>query len=428
MTFFTAIHDKHGEMVTDLKTISRNYMSTPYFYVDILAIVPWEFFGFRYQQALKFLKLPRLLRLSRIAKFLEHFPHANIFRIVRLLGFVVVVLHWVASVYGIIIQIPSSNWIMDKVGKSIDDAGVYEKYFSCAYGAIIMLFAGDFTPTNEIERSYGIFMSIIGAVIQATIFGNVAMLISNTNANALAWRKKMDDVNEWMRHNSLEPEIRKRVRMYFDFAFHLNRRSCAAQSWLKELPEGMHSDVLMSLNRRMLEQVPLFKETTQEFIREVVRRLQPQIYLPGDYMIRTGEIGREMYFISRGVAEVIIGEEKSDQPMHTVSILRDGSFFGEIALIDETSCRRTASVVAMTFIEASKLMKADFEELLEEFPDDAAKVQKIALARKGRTSVKLLVMNQNKGQGTRGYLHFSFLFVWITPFCESCLSMWLKGS
>ena len=57
--------------------------------------------------------------------------------------------------------------------------------------------------------------------------------------------------------------------------------------------------------------------------------LERVVFIDEDYVIRTGELGRGMYFISMGTVEIFV--RGSTVPMTT---LGKHSFFGEMALLD----------------------------------------------------------------------------------------------
>ena len=46
-------------------------------------------------------------------------------------------------------------------------------------------------------------------------------------------------------------------------------------------------------------QVPLFKDCEEAFIRHLVMRLRLQVYLEGEIVFRMGDVGHEMYFITK---------------------------------------------------------------------------------------------------------------------------------
>lgn len=85
-----------------------------------------------------------------------------------------------------------------------------------------------------------------------------------------------------------------------------------------------------------------------------------------------------MYFIDRGT--VAIYSESGKEVCH----LRDGDFFGEIALVMKHRFR-TASVVAVTNCELFRLERADFESSIACYPTVYEDIKKVATNRYERT-------------------------------------------
>jgi len=74
-------------------------------------------------------------------------------------------------------------------------------------------------------------------------------------------------------------------------------------------------------------------------IRAVSRVLQPAYYLRHEYIIRKDDLANEIFFIGRGVVEVV-----SEDGTTVYDTLRDGEAFGEVGVLYDTP--RTASVRA----------------------------------------------------------------------------------
>jgi CRP-like cAMP-binding protein len=68
-----------------------------------------------------------------------------------------------------------------------------------------------------------------------------------------------------------------------------------------------------------------------------------------------------MYFLRQGNVQVLSADETK-----TFATLKAGSFFGEIALMEE--CRRTANVKTITDAQLCVLHKDDFHAILKEYP------------------------------------------------------------
>ena len=128
----------------------------------------------------------------------------------------------------------------------------------------------------------------------------------------------------------------------------------------------------------VLQKAPLFKGGDLLFLSQVTLALRAQQAAPGETVIQKGAIGREMYLIARGEVEVL------DDAGRVVRTLKDGDFFGEVALLRSTP--RTATVRARTGCDLFVLDKADFDRILREHPQFAEGVAAAARQRYGDLS------------------------------------------
>ncbi|OCT82457.1 hypothetical protein XELAEV_18024987mg [Xenopus laevis] len=128
----------------------------------------------------------------------------------------------------------------------------------------------------------------------------------------------------------------------------------------------------------------------RQMIYDMLKRLRSVVYLPGDYVCKKGEIGREMYIIKAGEVHVLGGPDGK-----TVLVaLKAGSVFGEISLLAVGGGnRRTANVVAHGFTNLFILDKKDLNEILLHYPES----QKLL-----RQKAKKMLKNSNKPKGEAG--------------------------
>lgn len=103
----------------------------------------------------------------------------------------------------------------------------------------------------------------------------------------------------------------------------------------------------------MVARVPFFSEVGAIAISDVVGHLRSRSYPAGTTVIRQGAVGDSMYFIVTGKVEVLLGNR--------TKVLRDGDFFGEMALLYRKP--RSADVVTMTPCTLLVLNVADFYQL-----------------------------------------------------------------
>ncbi len=127
------------------------------------------------------------------------------------------------------------------------------------------------------------------------------------------------------------------------------------------------------LNRSVLAQVPLFQESDPVFLQNLSMTLRPVVFAPGDFILRQGDPGGEMYFICRGRAEVL-GD--GGRRLNTLS---EGDFFGEMSLLLRQP--RSASVRALTACDLYVLDQANFTQALRDQPQFAASIRQVAETR-----------------------------------------------
>jgi len=134
------------------------------------------------------------------------------------------------------------------------------------------------------------------------------------------------------------------------------------------LPERLRARIAIQIHVKTLKKVKIFENCEHGLLCELVLKLRPQIFSPGDYICRIGEIGKEMFIICHGKVECIItlpsGERK------TVAVLEAGKSFGEIALLGVEGCsRRTADVRSIGYSELLSLSKKALTQALEDYPE-----------------------------------------------------------
>ena len=103
--------------------------------------------------------------------------------------------------------------------------------------------------------------------------------------------------------------------------------------------------------------------------------LVPVVYTPGDYIVTAGEVGYDMFFISKGSVDVVSADGTT-----VYATLSDGHFFGEIALL--LSMPRTASIVAKGYCDLYSLDKDTFDRILARYPLFAENIKTLAEKRR----------------------------------------------
>lgn len=385
-TFMTTI-TVDGVEVTDRKFIAIKYLRS-WFIVDLITAIPFDLlisdgwlseasnaarslrlFSPRY---INILLQVQMLRLHHIVPFLEktrkkELRNPGIVRLLFTIFVVLIIAHWV-----------SCGWIA--LGKIDDKADYFTNYLRALYWTITTITTigyGDITPTTNPQTIYTMFVQLTGAGMYGYIIGNLASMLANSDLARTQFRAKMEKIQTFMQYREVPDELQDNVRTYYDYLWN-NRRGFDESAVLDELPSSLKLQVALHLNRDIIEKVPMFNGAPDDLIRQIVLNLKPVLYTPGDYIFRKGEMGDQMYFISRGKVEIVSEDGKT-----VFATLSDGSFFGEIAIL--FSSERTASVRAADYCDLYTLDKFTFDNVLTKFPDVAKQIHTLAEERRQKS-------------------------------------------
>ena len=145
---------------------------------------------------------------------------------------------------------------------------------------------------------------IIGALFFQIIYGNIQTEVANACAVGHRYSLRLGEINEFIRFHKLPAALTTKIRNYVEFAFSVTK-GINVDGIAEQLPKHLQLEMHLPLNKKMVEQVRIFACCPRAFIRALVVKLQPNICVTGDYVICEGEHGTRMYFIRRGVAEVL---------------------------------------------------------------------------------------------------------------------------
>ncbi len=106
--------------------------------------------------------------------------------------------------------------------------------------------------------------------------------------------------------------------------------------------------------RTLIKRVPMFAALADTDAAAVARLLRPRFAVPDERLIRAGDVGDAMYFISSGIVDV----EAAGRHI----LLTTGDFFGEMALVSHQP--RGADVTARMYCQLLVLERRDFQALV----------------------------------------------------------------
>ncbi|XP_029298256.1 cyclic nucleotide-gated cation channel-like isoform X1 [Cottoperca gobio] len=372
-----------GLMVKDMRRLRESYIRTLQCKLDIVSILPTDLLylavGMSYTPLLRF---NRLLRLPRLFEWFERTEtrtgYPNAFRICKLVLYILVIIHWNACgfySFSKVLGLGSDSWVYPNASDP-EFGSLTRSYIYCLYWSTLTLTTIGETPppVRDEEYLFLIFDFLVGVLIFASIVGNVGAMISNMNATRATFQSRVDTLKHYMQFRHVSKVLEQRVIRWFDYLW-TNQKTIDEQEVLRSLPNKLRAEIAINVHLDTLKKVRIFQDCEAGLLVELVLKLRPQVFSPGDYICRKGDVGKEMYIIKDGQLAVV-GEDGATQ----FAVLTSGSCFGEISILNISGSkmgnRRTANIRSLGYSDLFCLSKQDLMEALLEFPHARAQLEK----------------------------------------------------
>ncbi|XP_038157375.1 cyclic nucleotide-gated cation channel-like [Cyprinodon tularosa] len=371
-----------GLLVKDVRRLRESYIRTLQCTLDICSILPTDLLyliaGMSYTPLLRF---NRLLRLPRLFEFFERTEtrtsYPNMFRICKLVLYILVIIHWNACGYysfSKVLGLGSDSWVYPNASDP-EFGSLTRSYIYCLYWSTLTLTTIGETPppVRDEEYLFLIFDFLVGVLIFASIVGNVGAMISNMNATRAGFQTRVDALKHYMHFRHVSKVLEQRVIRWFDYLW-TNQKTIDEQEVLRSLPNKLRAEIAINVHLDTLKKVRIFQDCEAGLLVELVLKLRPQVFSPGDYICRKGDVGKEMYIIKEGHLAVV-----GDDGVTQFAVLTSGSCFGEISILNISGSkmgnRRTANIRSLGYSDLFCLSKQDLMEALQDFPHARAQLE-----------------------------------------------------
>ncbi|KAL3663401.1 hypothetical protein V7S43_011806 [Phytophthora oleae] len=227
---FNTAYVEQGVLVRLRRKIAWNYIRT-WFVFDLLSAFPLQLIyyvmtGKFTQESVRGVQITlivlRLLRVTliergvlvsrvmrvatRFTEWVRYSRYSHLLGIANLMWLVLLIAHYMACFWHV---------VSGREDVTSQSQSVGEKYVADYYYAVSLI-QGEGNAGGTVNENLFSSIAIIGgSVILAIVFGNVAMLVSNFNANTTNYHRKMEAVYETMEKMDLPLRLRERVNEYY---------------------------------------------------------------------------------------------------------------------------------------------------------------------------------------------------------------------
>ncbi|HZY09914.1 MAG TPA: DUF1003 domain-containing protein [Bacteroidota bacterium] len=149
--------------------------------------------------------------------------------------------------------------------------------------------------------------------------------------------------------------------------------------------------------------IPLFSSLGEETLTDIKSLWKPLRKETGQLIFKKGDPPQAMYLIRGGKVSISVWTE--DNQEFQLSLLHDGDFFGELALIDGSP--RTASAKAVEQVDLLEMTREDFLDFLRKNPDVAITMMGV-IAQRLRDTNELIERRTTRNVNEEIQLYASF--------------------
>lgn len=177
-------------------------------------------------------------------------------------------------------------------------------------------------PRDVKELSFVSTTILVGAIINAYIFGNLAVIIQDLKKKSMKFQEKIDIANTAMKKNlKINKELHLKVINYLLYTQSNRDHQKELEQFKDMISPSLQSEVNLFIFGAIVK------------IENAINYVTEKSFLPEDLIMKQGDDPDNLYFLYKGECEVMVKDENNIES--SVSILRSGDMFGEIALVSD---------------------------------------------------------------------------------------------
>lgn len=367
----TYIDSVTGDEVFDRVFITKHYIKTGLL-IDIIATVPFDLIAGaagQHDQSLKLTSLMKMVHVLRLGKIINNIRLSESYKIIiRLLHIVlsiVMFVHCIGCAWSIVVG-ENEEWMPPSEGPTSDyyHAKTLKRYSFSLYHAVYMWAGVEINPQSSLEMFFLITVILVGSILRAVLFGKMAVLMSNLSKESQRIASILDSANTAMKNMQLPESLQLKISDYLLATQHTLAQQEEFEQLMTIIPPSYRIEVSAAIYTEAVLVCPVLKAIPALF-KPLIKKLQVRFVYPETTLIEQGDMGDKLHYLVKGLCEVEVFDEHKKP--HKVTNLHPGHYYGELALLYNTT--RTATVRSVGYATVGELTKADFLDLVANFPE-----------------------------------------------------------
>ena len=367
--------------IVEKKSSAQNKIAINYlkerFWIDLFATIPFDtiveliFFQTTKEfQTFGILKLIRIARINKLVAYMNVKEDTKIYlNLVKLLFYLSIYFHILGCFWYYIVS-QSKVWIppLDTIYpvSTFFNRDLWYQYWMAIYHAVLIETANDIAPRIEtIQVVFCTLMIVIGAVVNAYIFGLLIAYVAEMNSKTNEFVQKLDTCNNAMRNLKIPKEIHNDVTGYLLYTEGLLNSQKELETFLSMISKQLKEKVTKHIFTLALKDSEVFKGR-KLLIESLTKWLAIRTCMPEEIIVTQGDKPDDVYFIAKGGCNVYVNNRAC--LISKSNVLKEGDYFGEVAVINQWN--RTATVRSNNYSTLVHVNGFQFLSVFEKHPEN----------------------------------------------------------
>eukprot|EP01064_Diplonema_japonicum_P011768 TRINITY_DN19210_c0_g1_i1.p1 TRINITY_DN19210_c0_g1~~TRINITY_DN19210_c0_g1_i1.p1 ORF type:complete len:834 (+),score=70.52 TRINITY_DN19210_c0_g1_i1:281-2782(+) len=377
-----------GMYIDDLFFIRRRYLACE-FWFDLFACFPlyavvWAFIDSN-RQLVGYYRLNRLLFCTYlpsyttvVCEFIKPTIHPLWVRLARLLLVFIGAVHIVTCGMRLVLGRNEAQGLIWLRRSDYWEINSWHQYIAAMDWCLRELFGrGVYIPMYDAQVIWSTWVVMGGLGMLTTLLATVNDSVQSLDRTQSMLPTKLDAVKDEMQHLSLTPAFQAEAVRFYRNMWNTCKSFSeeAADAIFEGLPIDLYEALQSASTMALICSIPLFRNINNNmaFVKSMYDSLTPIVTVPNEPVCIQGEICDDVYFVVRGVLELMNeGEE--------MGLVHEGECFGEDSMLFGEPVE--FSIIARQHCRLYSINRENFERLVDEFPEALFEVLEMVVIRK----------------------------------------------
>ncbi|XP_059058535.1 uncharacterized protein LOC131851991 isoform X1 [Achroia grisella] len=393
MSCITAIRTKKTYL-NNFRLILQYRMDTLGFYLDLIAIIPFEYivtirrtvnYHDNYMDHLFYLckgvKLCLVWRLSNFFENLERKLLLNtlIVKISKYCVYICLLCYWCGVILYMeacfVSRCSENSWFSRALTWENEITGVttsktqYPIITSIYFATTTLLSVGygDYIPGDQYDMGFVAFLSLYGVLLTGYCISEFSAVVTHWSRTKTAFLEVIITIDRFMEENKMHSAIRSRIMAFYELQWQYNSGvELTDENWLENtvVPSELRKKVLHQARFKALTAIRFFQVKNKAYIQTLTETATDIILPPGEIVYYGGTVNRELYIVECGYCIMTSNDMREAKKER---IIGPGNHLGLLVLLYGVPA--VSTVITLTHCKLICISHSAYTSALSLFPD-----------------------------------------------------------